>query len=107
MNKYDMEFLKEIGLDQLDESKQSEIMNKLEDLYQKFLLLELTDQLSDTEIDSIQEFSSTEELESFLESKGVDYRLVSQNVAFAIKQFVKENMLYLQGYIDSSIDNNS
>lgn len=106
MNNKHEQFYKEIGIDNLPEDKKEEFSIKLEELFEKFFTLALADKLSQSEVDAIEKMKTAEEMASFLSDKGIDYQQIGLEVAAEIKGFIQEQMTYLQGYIDATIDKN-
>ncbi len=100
-------FYKELGLQDLPEDKKEELSERLETTFQKFFLLELANLLSDEDITHIESLDKPEEVESFLESKNIDHEQIGLAVSEQMRSFIKEQMTYLQGYIDGTIDKNA
>ena len=87
--------IKELGLGELPEKDQAEILTKMTESVLKRIAVNVLEKLSDAdrqEFEKLQESASPEEIDAFLKSKVADYEQMAQKTVVEFKDEIKESI---------------
>ena len=99
MDKIQENIIKEMGLEELPEDAQEEILTKMTESVLKKIAIETLERLSDEdrdEFEKLQETAAPAEIDSFLSSKIENYEEMLQKIVSEYKEEIKESISNLK-----------